>query len=345
MDDQTHAARIFRIRETLLDYDLVPPLEPFALPRVGQSNASMGLHTGAGSFVWKRYAAIHPTPALAYELQLLADLADAGLSFGISAPLRTRDGALWSETSAGPVSLTTLLPGTTLDAHTRGAVDPAQVDLYGAAMGELHSAMARLPATPRPGRSLFADLFDFPLPAIDPLTVQPAQVGLADIHATNELFNWWKHEVAKLKAFVETSYQMLPTQLCHNDVSPSNVLIDNGRVSGVIDFEFATVAPRALDVAMGLRMSTRTWDDPEPWPIVSRLMQAYKRWMPFEETEALAMPDLMRLRTLIPTLWWLARYEEAQDGAIILRGMSFLQRMNAWLQDYGERFVEVLRET
>ncbi len=330
---------------TLAEYDLVPPIEPFALPRTGQSNNSTGLHTGAGSFVCKRYAAIHPTPALEYELKLAAQLAEAGLSFGIPAPLRTRTGALWSETSAGRVSLVTLLPGSTLDQHTRGAVDPTLVGLYGAAMGELHSAMARLPATPRPGRSLFADLFDFPLPAIDPLSVEPAQVGLAHEGATDKLFNWWRHEAARLKSFVETGYQTLPMQLCHNDVSPSNVLVNKGRVSGVIDFEFATLAPRALDVAMGLRMSTRTWEDPEPWPIVRRFMRAYKRWMPFEKAEALAMPELIRLRTLLPSLWWLRRYEETQDGAVILRGMGFLQRMDAWLQQYGERFVEVLCDT
>lgn len=74
------------------------------------------------------------------------------------------------------------------------------------------------------------------------------------------------------------------------------MLVAAGRVSAVLDFEFATSAARALDVAMGLRMTIRVWENPEPWDEARRFCQGYTRWTTL--TEAEAMPWLMRLRAL-----------------------------------------------
>jgi len=121
----------------------------------------------------------------------------------------------------------------------------------GAALGELHVALARLPVTPRPGRALFQEFFRFPPALRDPL-LTPAQIGAPDTAATRDLFAWWHQEATRLAAFVDGPYCQLPLQLCHNDPAPYNVLARSGQVSGFIDFEFACPAPRGLDIAMTL---------------------------------------------------------------------------------------------
>jgi len=158
----------------------------------------------------------------------------------------------------------------------------------------------------------------FPPPELDPFTLTPARLGLPDTAATENLLGWWREEAARLHAFVEGPYQSLPRQLCHNDVAPANVLVDAGRVSAVLDFEFAAPTARALDVAMGLRMTMRVWENPDPWEMIRRFCRGYTRRLPITHAEVSAMPRLLRLRGAISAMWWLGRRSATEDPAIAL---------------------------
>ena len=137
----------------------------------------------------------------------------------------------------------------------------------------------------------------------------------------------------------------MPWQLCHNDFSPANVLIDGGRVSGVLDFEFAAPAPRALDVAMGLRMAMQMWENPELWELARRFCRGYARWIRMAEAEVLALPQLLRLRTAIPFLWWLGRMDVPGGVERLPARIENLQRLVRWLDHHEQRLVElVMRE-
>lgn len=75
-------------------YDLTPPVAVHPLPDAGGiNNAVRVVRTGAGDFVWKRYAAHGDSAAIAREHRLLARLAASRLSFAVPIPLPTRDGA------------------------------------------------------------------------------------------------------------------------------------------------------------------------------------------------------------------------------------------------------------
>jgi len=119
----------------------------------------------------------------------------------------------------------------------------------------------------------------------------------------------------------------LPWQLCHNDVTPANVLVEAARVSAMLDFELAAPAARALDVAMELRMTMRVWQNPEPWDVVSRFCRGYARWLPVTEAEARALPWLMRLRGALTVLWWLGRRGRPDDGPIVLDRIEYLRNV------------------
>ncbi len=325
------------LREALGAYDLVPPVELFALPNQGATNAGVGIHSGSGAFIAKTYAALHNRASLEYEHRLLAWLAETRLSFAVPMPVPARDGALLVQGPHGSMAIMPWLPGECLDPYR---LDHAE--LLGAAIGELQTTMRQYPAAPRPGNTLFGALFDFPLPAYEPFGLSPARLGLPAVPAHDELLGWWREEAARLQTFVQGSYRALPWQVCHNDVAPANVLVDAGRVSAVLDFEFATPAPRALDIAMGLRMTMRVWENPEPWDVIHRFFAGYGHWQRMTETEVAALPLLIRLRSAIPILWRLGRAASLEHRVVVLRGIEYLRNLDNWLASYEHRFVEAV---
>ena len=313
----------------LADYDLTPPLEVVALPHQDVNNESVGIRTGAGNFVWKTYTSYDDAEAINYEHRLLRWLAAEGLSFAVPAPVSALDGTSLRRGVGAPrwAALTAWLPGARLD-----PANPDHVELLGGAAGELLTILQRYPPMPRPGRPLFQTLFDFPSPSLDPFALTPKGLGLPDTPGNDDLCGWWREEAGRLRAFVAGPYRALPWQLCHNDVTPANVLVEAGRVSAMLDFEFAAPAARALDVAMGLRMTMRVWQDPEPWAAVGRFCRGYARWLPMTEAEARALPWLMRLRGALTVLWWLGRRGRPDDGPIVLDRIGYVRNVVRWLQ-------------
>lgn len=318
-------------------YDLVPPLKTFALSQ-GKNNTAIGVQTGAGTFVWRSYTQSHTPPSIAYEHQLLTWLTQAGLSFAVPHPVPMRDGALLYTGVDIQRALLSWLPGTRLEAS-----DPAHAELLGAAAGELQTALNQFKPTPRPGRNLFGRFFDFPL-AYDPRTLAPSHLGLPDTPPYTTLLAWWRDEAAELDAFVTGDYQSLPHQICHNDLTPANVLVDAGRVVAVLDFEFAAPAARALDVAMCLRMTMQVWENPEPWETVRHFMRGYTRWIALTEQEILALPMLLRLRSTSSIVWWLAHLAGPPERDRIIKGIQYQQNLQRWLALYSGRFVDVLQQ-
>lgn len=322
----------------LAEYALVPPLRWFALAHAGKNNPTLGLHTGAGTFVARRYTSrcYRDPEAIAYEERLLTWLATRGLSFAVPVPLPTRGGALHTSATQGRAALIPALRGTPLARQEHDGT------LLGAATGEIQAALRHHPATPRPGRPLCGALFRFPLPQRDPLTLTPDDLGLPNSAPHDALLGWWREEAARLRAFADGPYRELPRQLCHNDVTPNNVLAEAGCTTAVLDFEFATVAARALDFATGLRQLIRHWEPGNAWAMVRPFCHGYARWMTLTPAEIAALPHLLRLRGAITALWWLGN--EPQDAAAspVPASIANLRRLAHWLDRNGAALVAMV---
>ncbi|MBA3944524.1 MAG: phosphotransferase [Herpetosiphonaceae bacterium] len=330
----------------LAAYHLEPPVELFALGEASLNNEVVGVHTDAGDFVAKTYTSSTDLDSIHYEHRLLIWLANTGLSFAVPVPLPARDATLLQQGPHGWMALTHLLPGVCPEfrqpAMQQHPTTLAHAKLLGKAVGELQAVLQPYPRLPRPGRNLFSDLFHFPPVDRNPFTLTPAQAGFPD--ALAETLAWWRAEATQLQAFVDGSYALLPQQVCHNDVSPANVLVDAGRLSAVLDFEFATVAPRALDVAMGLRMTTQVWHNPEPWDLARHFCRGYRQFIRMTEAEVLALPHLMRLRTAIPFLWWLGRTRTSGDITRLPKALDNLQNLVHWLDRHEQQLVDVVMQ-
>lgn len=323
---------------TLAAYDLAPPVEPFTLLDAGGiNNGVVGVRTGSGDFVWKVYRT-HGDPAtIAYEHRLLGWLTGVGLSFAIPVPIATRGGETVCHGLQGWVALFPLLPGAGPDRR-----DPAQVEALGAALCELHAALARYPSAPRPGLSAYGDLERVHPRIPTPFGLTPDGLGLPDTPPYAGLLSWWRDELAQLRRLIEEPYRMLPQQVIHGDFGPGNTLFLGGRLVAVLDFDFAGPDARALDLASGLNFSMRIRENPEPLAIARAFCRGYARGGRLTDEEVAAIPWLLRLRDATSAVWWLGRALATGDARPELGRIEEMQASVRWLEEHGRRLVEVV---
>jgi Ser/Thr protein kinase RdoA (MazF antagonist) len=93
----------------------------------------------------------------------------------------------------------------------------------------------------------------------------------------------------------------LPTQVIHADFNLSNLLVENGRITGIIDFGDAIVAPRVYDVAVTacyLALSLGELDH----PLVARYLAAVSTMSGLTDAETAIVRTLMLARLAIVVL-------------------------------------------
>lgn len=200
--------------------------------------------------------------------------------------------------------------------------------------------MAEEPQTPRPGAALFKDIFAFPTTQGASLYPASDECEATRTIENDALFRWWDEEAARLQAFVEGGYRRLPMQVCHNDVTPNNLLVADGRATAVLDFEFATITARALDFATGLRLVIRHWLPRQEWAAVEPFCRGYARWATLMAQEISYLPDLLRLRGAITTLWWLGSAAGSARTRQVAQSIANLRRLDDWLIRNDQELIE-----
>ena len=321
-------------------YDLVPPVELFALPQVGTNNRITGVRSGGGNFVWKISQSFADPAPLRREHALLAWLAGRGLPFAVPAPVLDREGETLQRSAAGWGALFPLLPGERPDGR-----DPAQVEAVGAALGELHGALAYYPAAMWPDLPAYGDL-DRIHPAIPaPEALTPRDLGLTGDTAPNRALAWWREHLIGLRAFIAGPYRALPRQMIHSDFALGNVLWHEGRLAAVLDFEFASADARAIDLASGLEFMLRPWDGEavdELWPLATAFCRGYARAGALTAAEVAAIPWLIRLRDTVSTLWHTGRTLAHGLGERNRSSFEHLQGNSRWLTEHERRLVATI---
>ena len=322
-------------------YALTPPVEIAPLDKRGGSNNDVRVvRTGAGQFLWKRYLT-HADPArILAEHRLLAWLDAAGLPFAVPAPLRTRDGATLTAHDGGTGwrALFAWLPGGPLD---RG--DPATIAALGAALGALHTTLARLPPDLHPALTPYGDLGQVHprLPA--PATLTPPDLGLPDSAPHREQLAAWRALLAGLGRFIDGPYRALPRQVIHGDFGPGNALAAGARITALLDFEFALYDARALDVAAGLSLVTRIWEwaPPASLALADAFCRGYARTGTLTPAEIAALPRLQLLREVVSAIWWLGRALAAGEVHQRLDRLADLRALDRWLAEHGAALVAI----
>ena len=285
----------------------------------GVENSNYLVDTTRGRYILTLYEKRVAAEDLPFFMALLGHLDAKGLP--VPPAIKDRDGREIQELEGRPACLIKFLAGVSLSHPT-----PAQALAAGAAMGEMHRAVADFNET-RPnsmGKDSWRDLLDRCGRDLD--TIAP---GLFD-------------RVAAALGEVQRDWPArLPVSAIHADLFPDNVLMLGDRVTGLIDFYFACTDIRAYDLAV---MHT-SWvfdargENPDA-AISQALLDGYAAAHPLTAAERVALPVLARgacIRFLLSRAWdWL----HTPADALVTRKdpLAYLRRLD-WYEAHPEAFA------
>lgn len=143
----------------------------------------------------------------------------------------------------------------------------------------------------------------------------PRLKGLVDLPL--EFTSWLLHGVEEL-------FPQVPVQLIHRDPHPGNLLWENDRVCGYLDFDLSEQNLRIFDACYAATaILSESFDRPdrENWFLIYRnIIEGYDAVMGLSGTEKKAIPFLLLANQCIFTVWF-SKQSQMQKLAEINRGM------------------------
>ena len=272
------------------------------------------------------------------EHRLLAFLRGSALPFAVPAPVPTLSGDTVGESLAGPVTLCRWIPGVRPDLTTEPAFER-----FGCAIRQLVSALTQAPLDLAPHDWRGGPLEAFPdVCDVDELCRELTDQGADGGHvasfsaAAQDVAQWWP-----------TAAGDLPVQLVHGDVGASNMLIDSqaGRVTGVLDFEFAGIDFRVQDLAVGMLLSGAL-EVPDWQTCTAALARGYMTAECLTDAEIQAIPELIVGRCVGTVLWRASRWRRGQVRLDdVLARLRELREVTQWLEASRTQLLTLLTKT
>jgi len=194
----------------------------------GVSNSNWLVETSEGRFILTMYERRIDTADLPFFLGLLDHLSEAGCP--VPRTIHDSAGDAWRMIDGKAVALIEFLPGV-----SPTSPEPGQARAVGSALARAHLAARDFPRA-RPND----------LAPADTLAIL-RQCGTAALHGIDtELPAILEIGAGILRKWPEE----LPQSIIHSDLFPDNVLLLDGKVSGMIDFYFAAYDMMAYDLAV-----------------------------------------------------------------------------------------------
>ncbi|MFC9694610.1 phosphotransferase enzyme family protein [Kribbella sp. NPDC056951] len=294
------------LQALLKNWGLGTPSE-IAAPSNGTNNWVRLLRFGADGYVLRVQHHADPSKVDA-EHRLLAELTRCGLSFDVPAPIPATDGTTAVVTPVGLATLSRQLPG----AHP--ARSERELELAGRAAGELCAALADLPLELAPSD------WRRPLDTIRPELTEVYAVLRRELPGTAS--EWLAKRAPEIDLAMQELRQRLPVQIVHGDFGLSNLLIADGRVSAVLDFEIAGLDLRFADLVTGFAHST-----PEQ---LTAFRRGYAAFTVLSADEEAALPTMVRHRAIGSAIWragvWKAGHATLDDIRVRLEAAHELDR-------------------
>ncbi|MDP8911579.1 MAG: phosphotransferase [Actinomycetota bacterium] len=258
--------------------------------------------------VERRQANAH---SVAWEHALLAFLAPRLPE--VVAPIPALDGSTFFVHAGRAVSLLPFVEG-----RPAGRGDRREHAAAATLLGRLHSALVEYDASPRPGRPSLVEL-DWALPPSLPPSLEPHRRRLED-------------EAARMREWVRAvacSEAPPATAAIHGDFYPGNVLVDEGRVCGLVDWEEAHVDWTAYELANGMWEFCRRGDDFDR-DAAREFIAVYRSAggvvPPEQESRLVPLIRCRRLVELFATAWC---EEPFADGEYALHNLRALANLAA----------------
>ncbi|QOR35299.1 phosphotransferase [Clostridium sp. 'deep sea'] len=179
------------------------------------------------------------------------------------------------------------VPGNWLTKEQRYGEDSLHyAKCYGESIAKLHLVMAEInDEVEVKDKHLYNIINEWAIPIVNKM------LRRFNYQLPNYFYKKYQQEFGEL-------YENLPKQVIHRDPNPSNILFNNNRVSGFVDFEISEKNTRLYDVcycATGILSETE--DKPELYQkwlrIFNQTLDSYHRLNPLTEAEIKAIPYVL----------------------------------------------------
>ncbi len=159
-----------------------------------------------------------------------------------------------------------------------------------------------------------------------------------------------EQRLSRFRDVIAPRLDRLRTQVIHNDMNPSNVLVDEAdvnRVTGVIDFGDMVFSRLVNDVAVAAAYFCKIEED--PFAEVLDFLDAYTDVLPLTEDEIALLPDLIltrHLTTVMITHWRASLYPDNAEYILRSEGRArgMLQPVTeSSINDTASRFLDVCK--
>lgn len=257
----------------------------------GIENTNYFVTTSNGRFVLTLFEKL-TTSELPFYLNLMAHLARHGIP--CPAPMANRRNQFLGILNEKPACIVSRLSG-----KSTTTPNLAQCAAMGAMLAQMHIAgtsFSQIMPNPR-GAAWRAATTPQVLPFVND---QQAALIESEVLLNNK---------------IDTS--SLPQGLIHADLFRDNVLLEEDRVGGLIDFYFACTDALLYDVAITVNDWCMNADGTLDQMRAQAFLRAYHAVRPFQENEELAWPQMLRLAAL---RFWLSRLFDKylpRDGELI----------------------------
>lgn len=269
--------------------------------------------------------------AFEYMRLVLQALTQQKLPFVVPLPLLTRNGeSLYRHDDGYRTWVMTMLPWFAGEHPTSD--DSDAVVHAGRVFARLLEALALVTvneATPPPYMTLHR-VHPYIIDPLAALRVAPLQ--LDQIKQLVQI-------VETLQVGLPAYYAELPRQIIHGDFVPSNVLVIQGMVSAVLDFELCRNDLRVLDVAIAL-LAWGGFADNYDESAMLRFGQGFAQIITLSDAEIASIPSMMRLAYVVHVLSALGRFQQGVERSVAVeRAAITLLTLDAWLNEQHDTLI------
>jgi Ser/Thr protein kinase RdoA (MazF antagonist) len=310
----------------------------FDLTDCGSSNTTYFARTPNRQFILKVYDPIASITQIQYEHSLLAFLQQVDLPFAVPAPIPTASGdTLTAIDVNGKLLQIAVFPKLTGQPVSRDNLDGAGT--IGFALAELHQALAGFDPNGQLAQLPFwGNLAKIHWQIRDPLEIpQILNLGLEEQTRFRQILSEAIEAVPYL-------YATLPIQTIHADFITPNILMDNGRVSAVLDFEFATRDLRLLDYLASVnQIASFPQTDSRFEDLVRDFSAGYRDRIALTEREKDAAIVVWQLQRASALVYWTGGWLEGKTSRQkVVGAVVETLEFQTWLEANRERLLDCL---